>query len=748
MMKTLVSVSAALLVSQSVIAKDIKIDGQLNEVQWHNATAYHDFFKVVPATLEVTQNKVQGLVFTTEEGIYIGFKNFQKEGDRKKQYNLQDGFMQADFNRFVIDFSGDGSGAYQFSATLGGGIQDAVLTPQLTTDFDWDGVWQSAFYEYPDYWTNEIFIPWQTVSFRPNRDEQDLASVGVSLQLYELAKNHIYGSQQQTTGKSDFYLNMPKVLAQIPTSQQWSFVPYITSEQNFIADDNNVDIGFDLIYKPDHHQKLSVAVNPDFGQVDSDELVVNYSTVETLTTDKRAFFTQDIGVLNVTAEQNTRLIHTRRIGAGSDDGTEQITPIDAAGRFIHQGEHWQFAGFAVHEDDLESDAGKEFYVGRARFRQDNWQSGLLVTQTERPWLAREAKTAAFDSQYQSETWSLQSALLFSDIQQGKVDYGTQEIDQQGYGLSANVKYQFNPNVSFAGDYLRLDDQFENNDLGYKQRNNWRVTELNYNHAVNYSDGFINQVKHSIDTSYQSTDNGLKLPALQAYTASFILDNGATASASLKYFTSGWDDLIGRGVGLYQSNSTLSSRLFYGSPYTGEFSWAASFQLDEEGIDGLAQQYAVDMTWMPHHNWSVKFNQFYRIGDGLVIGTDPDQVTQFDRKFYVSYLNAAGLITDNLELSFIFQWVILDAKTDSVYDISQNQLNKQVGIDNSFTDQRFTSQIKLRYKLGAYSDIYLVYNRGGASFDDDVGSHKWLRNLNTLWQERDQDQLTFKVRYLF
>ena len=134
--------------SFTVLATDnhIKLDGQLNETSWQNAKTYRNFYQVVPATLSQHKDKVEGRVFASNEGLYVGIKNYQKQGQRKKQYNLQDAFMQADFNRFIIDFSGDGSGAYLFAVTLGGGIQDAALTPQLSSDYDWDGAWQSAYF--------------------------------------------------------------------------------------------------------------------------------------------------------------------------------------------------------------------------------------------------------------------------------------------------------------------------------------------------------------------------------------------------------------------------------------------------------------------------------------------------------------------------------------------------------------------------------------------------------------------------
>ena len=66
-------------------------------------------------------------------------------------------------------------------------------------------------------------------------------------------------------------------MVQIPESQQWVFVPYVSATKDLVASERDANVGFDLVYKPNHHQKLSVAVTPDFGQVDSDEVVLNYS---------------------------------------------------------------------------------------------------------------------------------------------------------------------------------------------------------------------------------------------------------------------------------------------------------------------------------------------------------------------------------------------------------------------------------------------------------------------------------------
>ncbi|MCO7186804.1 MULTISPECIES: DUF5916 domain-containing protein [unclassified Pseudoalteromonas] len=744
----------AVLGSQSLWANEIyntevNLDGRLDEQQWQSAQQFKQFYQVVPATLTTHSDKLHAKAFSNAAGVYIGIVNFQGRASRQKQFNIQDAFMQAEFNRIVVDFAGDGSGAYEFAVTLGGGTQDAVLTPQLTKDGDWDGDWQSATFEADDYWSTEVFIPWHTVSFyNPAQGtESALGDIGVSIQLYDLGKNYIYSNQKQTTSNSDFYLGMPKLKSAIPNHSQLSFVPYFSHQQHFAEQAKNnsqSDVGFDLFYKPSHHQKLSVAVNPDFGQVDSDEVDINYSAVETLRSDKRPFFTQDIAVFSVQSLQDTKLIHTRRIGAGSDDGREFITPIDLATRFVHQGETMQVGAFAVKEDDLDSNAGKHFYAARAKYRQKYWQTGVLATHTERPWLDRQATTMAWDSQYQSATWSFQGALLASEVEQ--------QQKQTGNGASLQLGYQFSPNTNLEGRYLKLNKSFDNSDLGYAQRNNWQYSEAKFSHAINTQSEWLARIKHSLTLSYEADNQGLKLPARQAYLSQWLLASGGQIDLHLDRVSGGWQDNLGRQSQAFEVPGNWETRVMYVSPYIGKFSWAASFEYDQEGFDGRAQQYAIDMTWLPHPNWTLKFNNFYRTGDGWLVASDTDQVTQYQRDFFVNKIQVSGLITDKLEFSSTLEWAVLEARSDDVYSIQAHHRHRLNNVDTSFEDRRLSSQFKLRYRMGALSDVFLVYRRGGAVGESvpgsQIGSEPWLERAKQLWQSPSQDSVLLKVRYKF
>ena len=154
----------------------LTLDGQLTEPEWQQAVRYRQFYQMSPETLQQRDDLVDARVLTTDAGLYIGIINHQSASERKKQYNLPDGFIQADFNRIYVDFSGDGSAGFIFVPALGGGVQDAVLTPKLSSDYDWDGVWEYQYAEFDDYWSVEVFIPWHSVSFKPNRDKSRVAA--------------------------------------------------------------------------------------------------------------------------------------------------------------------------------------------------------------------------------------------------------------------------------------------------------------------------------------------------------------------------------------------------------------------------------------------------------------------------------------------------------------------------------------------------------------------------------------------
>ena len=107
------------------------------------------------------------------------------------------------------------------------------------------------------------------------------------------------------------------------------------------------------------YYELSATLNPDFGQVESDDLVVNFGAVESFFGDKRPFFTENQGLFDVPfGAGNSRLLYTRRIGAPADDGSG-AGDVRAAVKLNGSLGEVRYGLLAATED---GDAGRDFWA--------------------------------------------------------------------------------------------------------------------------------------------------------------------------------------------------------------------------------------------------------------------------------------------------------------------------------------------------------------------------------------------------
>ena len=73
------------------------------------------------------------------------------------------------------------------------------------------------------------------------------------------------------------------------------------------------NIGLDMQYRSKPNSLLTLAVNPDFGQVESDPADINLTSYETYFPEKRSFFLKDSDIFETPIE----LFYSRRIGDNS-----------------------------------------------------------------------------------------------------------------------------------------------------------------------------------------------------------------------------------------------------------------------------------------------------------------------------------------------------------------------------------------------------------------------------------------------
>ena len=146
--------------------------------------------------------------------------------------------------------------------------------------------------------------------------------------------------------------------------QQWGVYPYVSATQDEMRNETDGRGGIDVAWRPSSNLQLTATVNPDFGSVESDDVVVNLTAYETFFAEKRLFFLEGNEVFSTTprtvAERSsgprgsggrqspstwkmepTTLLNTRRIGGSAKQvvvpegimvsGVEQSKPSELIG---------------------------------------------------------------------------------------------------------------------------------------------------------------------------------------------------------------------------------------------------------------------------------------------------------------------------------------------------------------------------------------------------------------------------------
>ena len=132
--------------------------------------------------------------------------------------------------------------------------------------------------------------------------------------------DRVVGSTGERVAWPDASFSLPRFLSDfrkvpVPVYSQalLAVTPFAVAGYDNVHGDTQGDAGVDIFWKPNGQTQLTATINPDFGQVESDDLVVNFGANETFFSDKRPFFTENQGIFEFgMPADNSQLLYTRR----------------------------------------------------------------------------------------------------------------------------------------------------------------------------------------------------------------------------------------------------------------------------------------------------------------------------------------------------------------------------------------------------------------------------------------------------
>jgi hypothetical protein len=292
-----------------------KIDGILNDECWRNVSPLNGFTQSEPNPGRPAGEDTDVKIIYDDKAIYIGAIMYVSNPDSIfKQITQRDNNDNADFFGVILDTYKDGINGVDFIVTSAG-VQVDLKISSNGEDGSWNAVWQSEVLINKDSWSAEIRIPYSALRF-PDKEKQEWG-----LNFIRAAK-----SSRQTTwwnlvdNKIEGYINQSGILKgidNIDAPVRLFFSPYVSAYLDHYPNrgEGSKDAimrfngGMDVKYGLNDAFTLDMTLIPDFGQVQSDNQVLNLSPFEVQFNENRQFFTEGTELFS-----KANLFYSRRIG--------------------------------------------------------------------------------------------------------------------------------------------------------------------------------------------------------------------------------------------------------------------------------------------------------------------------------------------------------------------------------------------------------------------------------------------------
>jgi Domain of unknown function (DUF5916) len=301
----------------------VVIDGKLSDAAWQDAAKADDFIEFRPTIgkKEEPGNHTEAFLMYDDDGIYFGGTCYEKDVKNiSKELAGRDGFGGNDYIGLIIDTYNDKLNGFEYFITPLGEQWDSKMTSNQNSnnggeDFSWNAVWKSAVELHDKGWTFEIFLPYSAIRF----GKAKIQDWGLNI-----TRRRRKTEQQNTWNPIDPNKNgfltqegIWKGISDIKPPIRLQLYPYFSYYQNHYPLNqsnqsnwtNQISGGMDLKLGLSQAFTLDATLIPDFGQVQSDNQVLNLTPFEVKFNENRQFFTEGTELFS-----KGNLFYSRRIG--------------------------------------------------------------------------------------------------------------------------------------------------------------------------------------------------------------------------------------------------------------------------------------------------------------------------------------------------------------------------------------------------------------------------------------------------
>ena len=343
------------------INEPITLDGSLDENVWQTAESASEFYQYFPTDSVPAQQQSDIKMLYDETTLYVGITIYAAGNDYVVP-TLQRDFRAGGSDNITLMFDtfNDGTNAFLFGTNPYGVRREALVSNGGTTlsgfTTSWDVKWKGETKTYDKYYVSEWAIPLTSFKFKQGETKWRFNSYRFDVQSNE-------SSTWMQIPQNQFIFNlafMGDMVFEKPLGKSrtpFTLVPYVNgiSLRDFQnnTSENTIKVGGDAKVAIGNGMNLDITVNPDFSNVEVDNLIINTTRFAIALPERRQFFIDNVDLFGTFgSRRDANPFFSRRIGIAENvDGETIENPI--------------IAGFRL--------SGK---------LNENWRLGILNIQTE------------------------------------------------------------------------------------------------------------------------------------------------------------------------------------------------------------------------------------------------------------------------------------------------------------------------------------------------------------------------------
>ena len=306
------------------------IDGKLDDEVWKQAAVLKDFYQVQPGDNIAASKRTEVLLGYDAKFLYIAFHCYDEPDKVRANIPKRDHIFDDDYVGILFDTFNDHRKAYEFDFNPLGVQADGIWTDGQNEDFNPDIVMESKGMMTSDGWTVEVAIPFKSLRYVAGKDK--------------LWGAHFWRRIKRFNNELDMWMplnrDISSWLAQeghlsgldgISAERTLELIPSLTLSETgkrkgtlsasqlatgmldpgrLVNEPIKFDPGLTGKYTITPNVTLDFAINPDFAQVESDQLVVTANQrFPIFFAEKRPFFLEGIDIF----QTQIAAVHTRTI---------------------------------------------------------------------------------------------------------------------------------------------------------------------------------------------------------------------------------------------------------------------------------------------------------------------------------------------------------------------------------------------------------------------------------------------------